>query len=45
MTADFAPRLARVLTEYCRPVKPGDAVLINAPTAAEPLVEALVEAV
>lgn len=45
MTADFAPRLARVLTEYCRPVHPGDAVLISAPVAAEPLVEALVEAV
>ena len=45
MTADFAPRLARVLTEYCRPVKPGDAVLINTTTAAAPLVEALVEAV
>ena len=45
MVFDFAPRLARVLTEYCRPVHPGDAVVISAPTAAEPLVEALVEAV
>ncbi len=45
MTYDFAPKLAAVLTGYCRPVQPGDYVAINAPVAAEPLVEALVEAV
>ncbi len=45
MIPDFAPRLARVLTEYCRPVQEGDKVAIMTSTAAEPLVEALVEAV
>jgi len=43
MTHDFAPKLARVLTEYCRPVQPGDYVLVMASVAAEPLVEALWE--
>jgi aminopeptidase len=45
MTSDFAPRLARVLTEYCRPVQPGDYVVINASIEAAPLVEALYEAI
>ena len=45
MTHDFAPKLAAVLTGYCRPVQPGDHVAINTSTAAAPLVEALVEAV
>ena len=45
MTHDFAPRLARVLTEYCRPVQPGDYVLINTSVEAAPLVEALFDAV
>ena len=45
MTADFAPKLAHVLTSYCRPVQPGDHVIIRSTTAAEPLLEALIEAV
>ncbi|MCD4685570.1 MAG: aminopeptidase [Anaerolineae bacterium] len=44
-TYDFAPKLARVLTEYCRPVGDGDYVLINGSTTATPLVEALFAAV
>jgi aminopeptidase len=45
MFEDFAPRLARVLTEYSLPVQKGDLVAIMAPTAAEPLIVALYEAV
>ncbi|MBN1679035.1 MAG: aminopeptidase [Anaerolineae bacterium] len=45
MIADFAPRLARVLTEYCRPVQKGDLVMITSTTEAEPLILALYEAV
>lgn len=45
MKADFAVKLAAVLTGYCRPIQEGDYVLIRATTAAEPLVEALYEAV
>jgi aminopeptidase len=40
-TYDFAPKLARVLTAYCRPVGEGDYVLINGQTTAIPLVEAI----
>ncbi len=45
MYEDFAPKLARVLTEYSRPVNPGDYVLIRAEAEAMPLIEALYEAV
>ncbi len=41
-TYDFAPKLARVLAGYCRPVQPEDYVLVNASTEAAPLVETLV---
>ncbi|MCD4687299.1 MAG: aminopeptidase, partial [Anaerolineae bacterium] len=43
--ADFAPKLARVLTEYSIPVQPGEYVVIEATTAALPLVQALYAAV
>ena len=45
MYEDFAPKLARVLTEYSQPVEPGQRVTIAAETAAMPLIEALYEAV
>lgn len=45
MLEDFATKLARVLTEYCCPVRKGDYVLIMTSIAAEPLVEALYEIV
>ncbi len=45
MNSDFAPKLAKVLTEYCRPIQKGDYVLIRAAPVAEPLIEALYEAV
>ena len=45
MNSDFAPKLAKILTEYCRPVHEGDYVLIRAAIVAEPLIEALYEAV
>ncbi|NDJ75686.1 MAG: aminopeptidase [Chloroflexi bacterium] len=45
MTYDFAPKLARVLTEYCRPIQRGDYVIIRGAAVAEPIIEALVEAV
>ncbi len=43
MTYDLAPKLARVLTGYCRPVQPGDVVGLRGLTAAAPLFEALYE--
>ena len=45
MISDFAPKLAKVLTEYCRPIHEGDYVLIRAAPITEPLIEALYEAV
>lgn len=45
MVTDFAPKLAKVLTEYCVPIEAGQLVLINAGDVAEPLIEALYEAV
>jgi aminopeptidase len=45
MFNDFAPRLAQVLTEYSLPIQKGDYVAIIAPTAAEPLIVALYEAI
>ncbi|NLX08588.1 MAG: aminopeptidase [Chloroflexi bacterium] len=45
MTYDFAPKLAQVLTEYCRPVGEGDYVVIMSSPTAAPLIEALYEAV
>ncbi len=43
MLDDFAPKLARVLTEYCCPIQKGDYVDISAGFAAEPLVDAIYE--
>ncbi len=45
MFDDFAPRLAKILTEYSTPVRAGDYVLISGTTEAEPLIRALYEAV
>ncbi len=45
MIENFAPKLARVLTEYSVPIQRGDLVMINAPIEALPLIEALYEAV
>ena len=45
MIDNFAPKLARVLTEYSCPVQKGDLVVIVSTTAAAPLIEALYEAV
>jgi aminopeptidase len=45
MIHDFAPKLAKIMTEYCCPVEKGDYVLIMAGSASEPLIEALVEAI
>ncbi|NDJ79169.1 MAG: aminopeptidase, partial [Chloroflexi bacterium] len=45
MFDDFAPKLAKVLTEYSQPVNPGDTVTIYGAADAMPLVEALYEAV
>lgn len=45
MYEDFAPKLAKVLTEYCVPIEAGQLVIINASTVAEPLVEALYAAI
>ncbi|MBI5961787.1 MAG: aminopeptidase [Chloroflexi bacterium] len=45
MTHDFAPKLARILTEYCQPVNQGDYAIIFGSTATVPMVEALLEAI
>jgi aminopeptidase len=45
MNPDFAPKLARVLTEYSQPVNPGDYVVIRGEMQAMPAIEALYEAV
>ena len=45
MIENFAPKLARVLTDYSVPIQRGDLVMINAPITAAPLIEALYEAV
>jgi aminopeptidase len=45
MYEDFAPRLARILTEYSVPIREGELVIIEAPLVAEPLAVALYEAV
>ncbi len=45
MFDDFAPRLAKVLTEYSVPIQKGDLVLIRTNISAEPFVLALYEAV
>ncbi len=45
MIQDFAPKLARVLTEYSVPIQKGDVVVIMSSTEAAPLIEALYEAV
>jgi aminopeptidase len=44
MYNDFAPKLAKVLTEYAQPVKPGDYVVIEGSVHAAPLITALYEA-
>lgn len=44
MYEDFAPKLARILTEYCVPIQEKELVIIQAPMTAEPLIEALYEA-
>lgn len=45
MFHDFAPRLAKVLTEYSIPIQKGDYTVIIGSTGAEPLIVALYEAV
>ncbi|WP_119067660.1 aminopeptidase [Aggregatilinea lenta] len=45
MIDNFAPKLARVLTEYSCPVQKGALVVIVSTTAAAPLIEALYEAI
>ncbi len=46
MNYDLAPRLAKILTEYCIPIQPGQYVtIIGNPTVASPLIGALFEAV
>ncbi len=45
MYEDFAPKLARLLTSYCVPIYRGQLVVVMTTTAAEPLIEALLEAV
>lgn len=45
MTIDFAPRLARVITEYSTEITKGDFVVIIGSPKAIPLIEALFEAV
>ena len=45
MFEDFAPKLARVLTEYSQPLAPGQKALVMTSPEAMPLVEALYEAV
>lgn len=41
MYEDFAPKLAKVLTEYCVPIEAGQWVCINASPHCEPLLDAL----
>lgn len=45
MYEDFAPKLARVLTEYCVPVEVGQWAVIHTSIEASPLVDALQEAI
>ena len=45
MYDDFAPKLARLLTEYSQPVKPGQFVGIRGTPASKPILLALFEAV
>lgn len=45
MYEDFAPKLAKVITEYSVQIREGDFVVIGANTLAAPLIEALYEAV
>jgi aminopeptidase len=45
MTIDFAPKLARVITEYSTEIKQGDFVVIIGSPKAIPLINALFEAV
>lgn len=45
MRYDFAPKLARVITEYSAPVRPGDVVEIIGRTDSLPFIEALLSAV
>lgn len=45
MYEDFAPKLAKVITEYSTPIRKGDFVVITGNTECLPLVEALYEAV
>ncbi|HKZ55184.1 MAG TPA: aminopeptidase [Anaerolineales bacterium] len=45
MYEDFAPRLAKVITEYSAPIRKGDFVVISGSIAAAPLIEALYQAV
>jgi aminopeptidase len=45
MYRDFATKLARILTEYCVLIEPENLVVIMTTTAAEPLIEALQDAV
>ena len=45
MYDDFAPKMARVLTEYSVQIKPGDSAFIAGNTVSEPLIVALYEAI
>lgn len=45
MYEDFAVKMAKVITEYSQPVQPGDVVLVQSNTLAEPLSRALYEAI
>lgn len=45
MTHDLAPRLAEVLTGYCRPIQPGDYVVIRSNTLAAEFIPALFTAI
>lgn len=45
MFYDFAPRLARIITEYSVPIQPGDRVVINSSLEAQPFLLALQAAI
>ena len=41
MYEDFAPKLARLITEYSQPIQPGNVVEINSQIVGKPLVIAM----
>jgi aminopeptidase len=45
MYTDFAPKMAKVITEYSSPIQPGEYVIIMGNTESAPLIEELFEAV